>query len=409
MTNEKLNVPELRFPGFIEEWCNTDVGQVVNVYDGTHQTPKYTNKGIKFLSVENIKTLKSNKFISKEAFEKDFKVRPEFGDVLMTRIGDVGTPKVVNSNEDLAYYVSLALLKPKSIHPYFLESLIKSPTIQNEIWRKTLHIAFPKKINKNEIAKIMISYPKSEEQQKIGDFFSKLDRQIELEEQKLEKLEQHKKGYMQKIFSQQLRFKDEWGNNYAEWEDDILKNIGETFSGLSGKTKDDFGHGNAEFITYMNVFKNIIANENMTEKVYISNNERQSNVQYNDILFTTSSEVPNEVGMSSIWLYNKENVYLNSFCFGFRVLDNRINPVFLTRFLRSDNMRKIITILAQGSTRFNISKKEIMKLPIKIPLLNEQNKINDFLITIEKAVNTQSKKINKLKSRKQALLQKMFV
>src|SRR5699024_12032904 len=72
---------------------------------------KYTSEGIKFLSVENIKTLNSNKFISKEAFEKEFKIRPEFGDVLMTRIGDVGTPNVVETNEYLAYYVSLALLK----------------------------------------------------------------------------------------------------------------------------------------------------------------------------------------------------------------------------------------------------------------------------------------------------------
>src|SRR5699024_8956728 len=140
-------------------------------------------------------------------------IRPELGDVLMTRIGDVETPKVIETNEDLAYYVSLALLKPKKLNSYFLESLIRSQTVQNELWRKTLHIAFPKKINKNEIAKVEINYPEQMEQQKIGNFFSKLDQQIELEEQKLEKLEEQKKGYMQKIFSQELRFKDENGKD----------------------------------------------------------------------------------------------------------------------------------------------------------------------------------------------------
>ena len=135
MSNTQKNIPELRFPGFEDEWEANVLGEVVYVYDGTHQTPKYTSKGIKFLSVENIKTLDSDKYISKEAFEKEFKIRPEFGDILMTRIGNIGTPNIVKSNEDFAYYVSLALLKPKCINSYFLKTLILSPFIQNELWR----------------------------------------------------------------------------------------------------------------------------------------------------------------------------------------------------------------------------------------------------------------------------------
>lgn len=409
MTNELKNVPELRFSEFDGVWKNSKLGTVANVYDGTHQTPKYTIEGIKFLSVENIKTLNSNKFISKEAFEKEFKIRPEFGDVLMTRIGDVGTPNVIETNEDLAYYVSLALLKPKKLNSYFLESLIRSQTVQNELWRKTLHIAFPKKINKNEIAKVEINYPEQMEQQKIGEFFSKLDRQIELEEQKLEKLEEQKKGYMQKIFSQELRFKDDNGNEYPEWQFKNLGELGETFTGLSGKTKDDFGYGDGLFITYMNVFKNTIAKSDIVERVKIGSNENQNRVQYGDILFTTSSEVPNEVGMSSIWLFNQDNVYLNSFCFGFRVFVNYIKPVYLARYLRSEEMRKTITILAQGSTRFNISKKEMMKLNIKVPYIEEQIKIDNFFNKIDILILEQGKKIEILKHRKKGLLQKMFI
>ena len=409
MTNKLKNVPELRFSEFDGVWENSKLGTVANVYDGTHQTPKYTIEGIKFLSVENIKTLNSNKFISKEDFEKEFKIRPEFGDVLMTRIGDVGTPNIIETNEDLAYYVSLALLKPKKLNSYFLESLIRSQTVQNELWRKTLHIAFPKKINKNEIAKVEINYPEQMEQQKIGDFFSKLDRQIELEEQKLEKLEEQKKGYMQQIFSQQLRFKDENGNDYPGWKEYVLGETGNTYSGLSSKTKEDFGYGDSYFITYMNVFKNTIAKANMTEKVNIQENEKQNKVNYKDILFTTSSEVPEETGMSSIWLYKENNVYLNSFCFGFHVTCDDIEPIYLTRFLRSEKMRKQITILSQGSTRFNISKKEVMKLKIDVPNLEEQTKIVNFLSEYDSLIEKQSSKIGVLKQRKKGFLQKMFV
>lgn len=228
---EHTNTPELRFPEFNEEWNQNKLSDVVNVYDGTHKTPKYTNEGIKFLSVENIKTLNSNKYISKKDFIKEFKIHPEYGDVLMTRIGDIGTPNIVNVKEPLAYYVSLALLKPININSYFLNSLILSPTVQNELWRKTLHIAFPKKINKNEIAKVLINYPTFNEQEKIGYFFSKLDHQIELEEKKLELLEQQKKGYMQKVFSQELRFKDENGSDYPDWKLKKLSNVADIIGG----------------------------------------------------------------------------------------------------------------------------------------------------------------------------------
>ena len=234
---EHTNTPELRFPEFNEEWNQNKLSDVVNVYDGTHKTPKYTNEGIKFLSVENIKTLNSNKYISKKDFIKEFKIHPEYGDVLMTRIGDIGTPNIVNVKEPLAYYVSLALLKPININSYFLNSLILSPTVQNELWRKTLHIAFPKKINKNEIAKVLINYPTFNEQEKIGYFFSKLDQQIELEEKKLELLEQQKRGYMQKIFSRELRFKDENGNDYPDWKLKKLSNIADIIGGGTPSTK----------------------------------------------------------------------------------------------------------------------------------------------------------------------------
>ncbi|HAP2019751.1 TPA: restriction endonuclease subunit S [Escherichia coli] len=202
----------------------------------------------------------------------------------------------------------------------------------------------------------------------------------------------------------ELRF----SNFYNEWQEKKLGDLGKTYTGLSGKTKTDFGFGDSHFITYMNVFKNNIAKFEMTEKVKISNNEKQNKVNYGDIFFTTSSEVPQEVGMTSIWLFKTNNVYLNSFCFGFRITINNVLPIFLARYLRSENIRKKITILAQGSTRFNLSKKEVMKLSINFPEINEQQKIGDFFSKLDRQIELEEQKLAKLEEQKKGYMQKLF-
>ena len=132
---------------------------VAEIYDGTHQTPNYKKSGIMFLSVENIETMISDKFISEDDFKREFKTYPTRGDVLMTRIGDIGTTNIVNTNQRLAYYVSLALLKSKLVLSEYLKPLIESDLIQKELWKRTLHVALPKKINKGEIEEIPIIHP----------------------------------------------------------------------------------------------------------------------------------------------------------------------------------------------------------------------------------------------------------
>ena len=157
------------------------MNEVVNVYDGVHQTPDYKDSGVMFLSVENISTLKSEKYISEEAFQRDYKVYPQKGDILMTRIGDVGTPNVVETTEKVAFYVSLALLKPTKINSYFLCNSIQSPLFQKGLKDRTLVTAIPQKINKDEIGKVNIILPtSSQEQQFIGEYFHNLDNLITL-------------------------------------------------------------------------------------------------------------------------------------------------------------------------------------------------------------------------------------
>lgn len=162
-------------------WEQRKLGDVAAVYDGVHQTPDYQDEGVMFLSVENIATLTSQKFISREAFAKDYPVYPKHGDVLMTRIGDIGTSNVVETDDKLAFYVSLALLKPFDVDSYYLDKSLQSPSAKEELYRRTLHIAFPKKINKNQIAEVMLPIPRSrQEQEQIGALFRDLDSLITL-------------------------------------------------------------------------------------------------------------------------------------------------------------------------------------------------------------------------------------
>ena len=178
-------VPEIRFAGFTGDWEQRKLGEVVGVYDGVHQTPQYTESGVMFLSVENIATLTSQKYISKEAFEQEYKVYPQKGDVLMKRIGDVGTPNVVETSEKLAFYVSLALLKPTNIESYFLCNVIQSPRFKKGLKDRTLVTAVPQKINKEEIGKVDILMPSSQlEQIQIGAYFHQLDTLITLHQRK---------------------------------------------------------------------------------------------------------------------------------------------------------------------------------------------------------------------------------
>ena len=153
--------------------------------------------------------------------------------------------------------------------------------------------------------------------------------------------------------------------------------LGGFYGGLSGKSKDDFVGGNARFISYMNVFSNASTKLDMEDYVRVSDSERQNRIQYGDVLFTGSSETREESGMSSvITQVPKEDIYLNSFCFGFRFTDKNIfEPGFLKHLLRADFIRKQIWKTASGVTRFNVSKARMAGVELPVPTLPIQKKM----------------------------------
>ena len=173
-----------------------------------------------------------------------------------------------------------------------------------------------------------------------------------------------------------------------------MGNCGTTYGGLSGKTKEDFGHGNARFVPYTNVFDNPLTDTKRLETVEIDSS--QNKVAYGDTFFTVSSETPDEVGMSSVWLSDQDDVYLNSFCFGYRQ-DSTFDPHYLAYMLRSSSIRSDLTLLAQGISRFNISKNKVMELSVPVPSAAEQKQIGQYFARLDSLITLHQRKRQWLK------------
>lgn len=166
----------------IQKECKSEkvkLNTICEIYDGTHQTPQYTNSGIPFVSVENIDDLYgTQKFISPEAYAK-YKIKPRTGDVFMTRItaGVIGKCTVVDRDDDLAYYVSLALLRPNAdiLDGKYLKYYLESGWGRRELSKWILWDATPTKINKDDIGRVLISVPPIDTQKRLVQVIEHFD------------------------------------------------------------------------------------------------------------------------------------------------------------------------------------------------------------------------------------------
>ncbi|MBK8343985.1 MAG: restriction endonuclease subunit S [Bacteroidetes bacterium] len=189
-----------------------------------------------------------------------------------------------------------------------------------------------------------------------------------------------------------------------------IGNLGKIFNGLSGKTKADFGEGEP-YIPYVNVFKNSCIDVNEFDLVRVKKGEHQNKVLYGDLIFTTSSETIEEVGMTSVYLDKVNSYYLNSFCFCFRLNDfNTLLPEFARYLFRSNTVRYSITLLGQGSTRYNLSKTRLLtELKILIPKTTlEQQSIADILSKTDQAITNTEALIAKYSRIKTGLMQDLL-
>ncbi|WP_210123788.1 restriction endonuclease subunit S, partial [Staphylococcus sp. GDQ8D205P] len=255
-------------------------------------------------------------------------------------------------------------------------------------------------IKDSYLKKFKIRVPVSKEQKKIGGFFSKLDRQIELEEQKLEKLEEQKKGYMQKIFYQELRFKDENGNNYPEWEE---KKLGDLISEISIKTKT-----NNQYTLLSSTKNGLVSQEEYFRKQIGS----KDNTGYKILKLNQMVISPQNLWLGNINFNEQFNIGIVSPSYRVFELNTTFYLPFAKNILRSARyIYEYSQASEQGASvvRRNLNIDLFNDIKINLPIIEEQEKIGNFFSEIDKIIEKQSQKIDGLKSRKKGFLQKMFV
>ena len=401
--NKVLNVPHLRFPEFSGEWDSERLENLtVSIGDGLHSTPVYCEQGdYCFINGNNIidgkvsineKTLR----VTKEEAYKYNAALLKVDTILMSINGTIGNVALYNG-ENIMLGKSACYINPSSrIVREYLFHILSSPRIQayfqGEVTGTTI-----KNLSLRTIRGSKILLPSNEEQKKIARLFSLVDERIATQNKIIYKLKSLIRGLNDSL--------------YAQYGNDVLtsfSSLGFSYSGLSGKSAQDFGSGKP-FITYLNVYSNNIINEKDFQYVAIKDDEKQNVVEYGDVLFTLSSETPEEVGIGSVYLGN-ENVYLNSFCFGIHIRNTKIAfPPYLSYYVSLTPFRKFIYPYAQGSTRFNLCKADFEKANIKLPSLENQKRIYSILSHIESKTETEKSLLDLYNSQKQHLLRQMFI
>ena len=342
---------------------------------------------------------KPDAYISREVFD-EYKAKysyPKVGDILISAAGTIGRSVIFDGTP--SYYQDSNIVwidndnkQVLNKYLYYYYSTINWITDTGTIPR----------LYNGALKAIQIPTPPIEQQARVVSILELWDTAIEKQTALIEKLTLRKRGLMQQLLTWKKRLKGFSG----EWKEVKLGVIGTAYGGLVNKNKEDFENGNALFITYMNVFSNGKVDTDNLGQVRILPSEKQEQVQFGDIFFTVSSETPDEVGMASVLLNQVENTYLNSFCFGYRLNDFKtIVPIFASYLFRGDDFRKEMYKIAQGSTRFNISKTEVLNMRIIIPSIEEQNAIASVLVNADKEIEIAKGKLLHLQNQKRGLMQ----
>lgn len=243
-----------------------------------------------------------------------------------------------------------------------------------------------------------------QEQKRIADALSGIDDMIGALDEAIAKKRQIKEGLMQQLLTGKTAIPGFGG----EWKSKRVGDIGFTYSGLTGKAKNDFGHGEAQYITFLNVLNNPVLKTDIFERVDVRGDERQNAAKKGDLFFNTSSETPEEVGICALLNSDIDNLYLNSFCFGFRLTDPDVDGLYLSYFWRSKQGREIMSALAQGATRYNLSKEYFNKAIITLPPIELQRYIANTITAADKEIAELELKRDKYLLVKQGMMQELL-
>lgn len=293
---------------------------------------------------------------------------------------------------------------PTKASPDFVYQLF-----QSDQYRRHVELALSgssiNNLSSKQVAAFAFPIPELPEQLTIASALSDADRLIECLERLIVKKRNVKKGTAQALLSGALRLP----GHGDEWQEYRLGDFGNTYAGLTGKTGSDFGIGESKFVTFMNVIGNTRLDPTLVQTVNLLPGESQNRVLEGDLLFNGSSETPTEVGFASAVTEPLEEVYLNSFCFGFRPHPNsELDPLYFAYWTRSGTGRRILDVLAQGSTRYNISKRALLGATFVCPPLSEQRVIAEVLTDMDAEIEALEKRLAKTRDLKTGMAQELL-
>ena len=395
--------PSIRFPEFTGEWKEERLSEIADIYKGAGiSKDQLSDNGEPCILYGELytkyKTETITEVISRTDIDNTKLVRSKANDVIIPCSGetaeDIATARCVIKDGILLggdlniirlhnYDGSFVSYQLNGKRKYDIAKVAQGVSVVHLYGE---HLKGVKTVN-----------PCLAEQKKISRFLSLLDERIAVQNRLIDRLQSLMIGLNNSLYEQ-------YGNDITT----SFMELGYSYSGLSGKSAKDFGSGKP-FITYLNVYSNIIVDETDYQYVRINDGEKQNIVRTGDVLFTLSSETPEEVGIGSVYLGEKE-VYLNSFCFGIHIERNQLaySP-YLSYYVTSTAFRKFIYPFAQGSTRFNLCKADFEKASIKLPSLDNQKRISAMLDCIAEKIRAEKAILEYYNIQRQYLLRQMFI
>ena len=400
--HKNIKVPNLRFPEFSGEWEKKSLGEIGDSFIGLTYRPTdvVSEGGLIVFRSSNIQNgcmdykdiVRVNKNVKEKLITKkdDLLVCARNGSARL--IGKNAILHETDANQTFGAFMMVF----RSDKNHFVHQLLNTRRYSSQVSENLG--ARINQITSSDLSSFEFFFPKeNSEMNKISALLDLLDERIATQNKIIDKLQSLIKGLNDFLYTQ---YGGEVLTSFAE--------LGTSYSGLSGKSAQDFGSGKP-FITYLNVYSNNVIKENDFQYVAIKDDEKQNVVKYGDVLFTLSSETPEEVGIGSVYL-GKEKVYLNSFCFGIHITNTEVAfPPYLSYYVSLTAFRKFIYPYAQGSTRFNLCKADFEKASIKLPTLENQKRIYSILGHIGRKIETERQMLDLYNTQKQHLLRQMFI
>lgn len=408
-------------------WKRYKLNKITKIYDGTHQTPKYVEKGVPFYSVEHLtgKQFINTKYISEEVFEKESKrVVLEKNDILMTRIGDIGTAKLIDWDVRASFYVSLALIKRSSyFDSSFLENYINSDLFKLELWKRTIHVAFPKKINLGEIGFCEVTLPPLPEQQKIAKILTIWDKAIDTTERLIDNSKQQKKSLMQQLLTGKKRLvqsnsgfsiKDGFAERKLgplpkDWDLSLFPEYF-WFQEGPGVRKNQFTREGVKLLNGTNIQNSRVDLSNT--KTHISTEQAYGPYEHfladaGDLIIACSGISVDRFDEKIAFLKEEHlPLCMNTSTMRFKVKENtQASLEYLRYFMMSPLFKNQIRRQITGSAQLNFGPSHVSKCFIAMPSFEEQQKIAAVLTNADKEIDLLEQQLADLQQEKKALMQ----